>query len=123
MNEFGNNPLHCVSLPGYTRECGLKYTGINLQTLQDKDLVLISKNNIRGGISSVVRDRNVKSDENKKILYADANTLYGRSMSQPLHFDEIEMWHCYPDPYMNKLQEISSTLDDSETGVFLSRLI
>ena len=40
VNEFGINPLFCVSLPGYTSRCGLKYTGINLQTLQDKDMIL-----------------------------------------------------------------------------------
>ena len=28
VNEFGINPLYCVSLPGYTRECCLKNTGI-----------------------------------------------------------------------------------------------
>ena len=27
LNEFGINPLYCVSLPGYTWQCGLKYTG------------------------------------------------------------------------------------------------
>ena len=37
VNEVGINPLYCVSLPGYTWQCGLKYTGIILQTLQDKD--------------------------------------------------------------------------------------
>ena len=31
-----------------------------------------------------MRDRYVKSDENKKILYIDANNLYGWAMSQPL---------------------------------------
>ena len=41
VNEFGINPLYCVSLPGYTWQCGLKYTGINLQTLQDKDMILL----------------------------------------------------------------------------------
>ena len=50
--------------------------------LQDKDLILTLENNIRGGISSVMGDRYVKSDENKKILYADANNLYVHSMSQ-----------------------------------------
>ena len=82
VNELGNNPLYCVSLPGYTWECDLKYTGINLQTLQDKDLILTLQNNIRGGISSVMGNRYVKSGENKKILYLDANNLYGNSMSQ-----------------------------------------
>ena len=67
-NKFGINPLYCVSLPGYTWECGLKYTGINLQTLQDKDLILTLENNIRGGISSVMGDRYVQSNENKKNI-------------------------------------------------------
>ena len=50
VNEFKINPLYCVSLPGYTWECGLKYTGINLQTLQDKDLTLTLEISVRGGI-------------------------------------------------------------------------
>ena len=29
VNEFGIHPLYCVSLPVYTWQCGLKYTGIN----------------------------------------------------------------------------------------------
>ena len=82
VNELGINPLYCVSLPGYTWQCGLKYTGINLQTLQDKDMILLIENNIRGDISNIMGDRYVKSDENKKILYGDANNLYGHSMSQ-----------------------------------------
>ena len=119
VNEFGINPLYCVSLPGYTWECGLKYTGINLQTLQDKDLILTLENNIRGGISGVEGDRYVKSDENEKILYIDANNLYGHSMSQPLPYDEIEMWHGDPDLYMNWLEEILNTPDDSDIGYFV----
>ena len=119
VNEFGINPLCCVSLPGYTWECGLKYTGINLQTHQDKDLILTLENNIRGGISNVVGDRYVKSDENKKILYVDANNFYGRSMSQPLPYDEIEKRHGDPDLSMNWLEESLNTPDDSDTGCFI----
>ena len=54
VEEYKINPLYFVSLPGYTWQCGLKYTGINLQTLQDKDMILLLENNIRGGISSVM---------------------------------------------------------------------
>ena len=39
-NKLDNNALYCASLPGYTCQCGLKYTGLNLQTLQDKDSIL-----------------------------------------------------------------------------------
>ena len=44
INEFGINPLYCVSLPGYTWQCCLKFTGLNLQTLPDKDLILSLEN-------------------------------------------------------------------------------
>ena len=104
VNEFGINPLYCVGLPGYTWECGLKHTGNKLPTLQDKDLILTLENNIRGGISSVMGDRYVKSDGNKKMLYMDATNLYGISMSQPLPYDKIQMWHGDPDLYMNQIK-------------------
>ena len=113
VNEFGINPLYCVSLPGYTWQCGLKYTGINLQTLQDKDMILLIENNIRGDISSIMGDRYVKSDENKKILYGDANNLYGHSMSQSLPYDEIKF-----DKNV-KLEDILNTPDDSDNGYFV----
>ena len=90
INEFGINPLVCVSLSGYTLQCGLKYTGTDLQTLQDKDMILLLENNIGGGISSVMGDRYVKSDENKKYLYKDANNLYGWATSEYLFCDEIK---------------------------------
>ena len=113
VNEFGINPLYCVSLPGYTWQCGLKYTGINLQTLQNKDMILLLENNIRGGISSVMGDRYIKSKENKKIVYIDAKTLYGHSMSEPLPYDEIKFDNNI------KLEDILNTPDDSDIGYFI----
>ena len=111
--EYKINPLYCVSLPGYTYQCALKYTDIKLQTLQDKDLILLIENNIRGGISSVTGGRYVKSDEDNKILYADANNLYGQSMSQFSPYDEIKFEKdiC--------LEEILNIPDDNEIGYFL----
>ena len=67
VNEYGINPLFCVSLPGYTWQSVLKYTGINLQTLQDKDMILLLEKNNRGGIRNVMGDRYVKTDE-KNII-------------------------------------------------------
>ena len=40
-------------------------------------------------------------------------------MSQPLPYDEIEMWHGDPDIYMNWLEENLNTTDDSNIGYFV----
>ena len=102
-----------MSLPGYTWQCGMKYTDINLQTLQDKEMILLLENNIRGGISSVMGDRYIKLDDNKKILYIDANNLYGHSMSQYLPYDEIKFDNNVT------LEDIINTPDDNDIGYFV----
>ena len=96
----------------------MKYSDIELQTLQDKDLILLKENNIRGGITSVMGDHFVKSDENEQILCMDATSLYDHSLSQLLPYDEIEMWHGHPDPYINHLEEISKTPYDKDIEYF-----
>ena len=68
IKEINNNPLYCVILTGFTFLCGLKYTAKKLQTLQDKELILLKENNIREAISPRMGDRYKKSDENKKVL-------------------------------------------------------
>ena len=118
IEEYGIIQRYCVSLPGYTYQCALKYTDVRLQTLQDEDLILLIENNIRGGISAVMGDRFVKSDENKKIIYIDATNLYSHSMSQMLPYDEIEIWHGHPDLYMNELDEIIKTPEDNDIRYF-----
>ena len=82
--EFKINPPYCVSLPGYTWQCVLKFTRINLQTLQDKDSILTLGNIIRSGNAAVMGDRYVKPVENKKIFYMNATNLHGHSMIQHL---------------------------------------
>ena len=113
VNEFVINPLYCVGLYGYTWQCGLKNTDIKLQTLQDKDLILLIESIIRGGISSVMGDRYVKSDENKKILHKDDNNLYGWAMSEHLPYDEIKFEKniC--------LEEILKRAVDNKIGYFI----
>ena len=113
VNEFDINPVYCVSLPGYTWQCGLKYTGKNLQTLRDKNMIWLLEKNIRGGMSSVMGDRDVQSDENKKILYKDADNLYGHSRSQILPYDEIKF------DRKVKLEDILNIPDDSDIGFFI----
>ena len=113
VHEFDIILLYCVSLPGYTLQCGLKYTGMNLQTLQHKDMILLLENNIRSGISSVMGDKYVKSEENKKTLYKAANNLYGWAMSEYLPYDEIKFDRNV------ELEDILNTHDDGDIGYFI----
>ena len=110
-NQYGISLLYFVSLPGYTWACGLKYTNIRLQTLQDKEMILLLENGIRGGISG---DRYVKSGKNKNIVYVDANNLHGFGMSQPLPYDNNKF-----ETENVCLEEILNTPDDNDIGYFL----
>ena len=73
-------------------------------------MILLLENNIRGGVSSIMGSRYVKSDEDKKILYVDANNLYGWAMSEYLPYDEIKFDRNV------KLEDILNTPDDSAIG-------
>ena len=76
-------------------------------------MILLLENNLRGGISSVMGDRYVESDENKTILFIDAINLYGHSMCQPLPYDEIKF-----DKNV-KLEDRLNTPVDSDIGYYI----
>ena len=97
----------------------MKCTDFKLQALQDEDLILFQEKNISGGLSAVMGDRYVKTDENEKIIFMDPIDIYGHSTSQILPFDEIEMWHGHADLYMNWLEVILKTPDDSDISYFV----
>ena len=120
--ENGINPLYSHSLPGYTWEAGLKLTNIKLDFIKDIELLLLLENNIRGGILSVMGPRYIESDENTKLLYIDANNLYGWAMSQYLNtgdFKKIKLCCEYDSVLMNETKEdILNTPDDNDYGYF-----
>ena len=123
--EFGINPLYCVSLPGYTWNCGLSFLEQTLDYIKDIDMLLLIENNIRGGISGVMGPRyvtstspaEVESGTDKKILYIDANNLYGWAMSQVLPYGEFEFVDLPQQSW--GIEDILKTADDSEKGYFV----
>ena len=125
--------MYSYSLPGYTWKTGLKLTNTKLDFMKDidkltscKELSLLSDKNKRGGISSVMGNRHVESDENINILYIDENTLYGYAiMSQPLPFGEFEkllfnLKNCTDDYNLDQLvEDLLEKPDDNEYGFFI----
>ena len=88
---------HSFALPGYSWECMLIMTKIELELISDSDIYLFLMDYIRGGMTVCnkkyvkadniyTRKNDENSDINKYLIYLDANNLYGLSMSKPLPY-------------------------------------
>ena len=92
MKEFKLNPLHYLSLPGYSFDCWIMSSGVTLDTLQDKQMLDDFIEAKRRGICGIMGDRIVNNVEtgmkshNRIIWYIDANNLYGYAMMQKLPY-------------------------------------
>ena len=70
-------------------------------------------------------DRHVQSDENKQILYIDANNLFGWAMSQYLPTGEFEILLLDPCNYTDNynleqlVEDLLQIPDDNENGFFI----
>ena len=118
LKEFMLNRLHYVSLPGYSFDCWLMSSGVTLDTLQDKQKLDDFVEAKRGGICGIMGDRIVNNGEtgmkshNRKILYIDANNLYGYAMMQKLAYKDFQFT-------TTSLDYILNTPDDSDHGYYI----
>ena len=117
MKEFKLNPLHYVSLPGYSFDCWLMSSGVTLDTLQDKQIIDDFVGAKRGGICGTMGDRYIDNSDGKTIWYIDANNLYGYAMMQKLPYKDFEFITTTTlDPQSGFLDVILNTPDDSDHG-------
>ena len=127
MKEFGLNPLHYASLPGYSFDCWLTSSGVSLDTLQDKQLLDDFVEAKRGGICGLMGDRMVNNsngskvakhrrsrftDDQRSIWYIDANNLYGYAMMQKLPYKDLKFT-------TTSLDYILNTPGDSDHGYYI----
>ena len=107
------DPRHSYTLSGFSWQCMLKMSKIELELISDPDMYLFLMDTIRGGISvcnkkHVIADNkyiNKNTKNNKYLMYLDANNLYGVSMIQNL-------------PYRNFKWSNDLTLDKIQTGIY-----
>ena len=105
---------HSFTLTGYSWECMLKMTKIELELISDSDIYLFLMDTIRGGMTvcnkkyvkadniytreqhDIWIDKNIKkklrtNNLSKYLMYLDANNLYGLSMSKPLPYKNFKL--------------------------------
>ena len=98
--DYGLDPAHYFTLPGYAWDCMLKLTKVKLDLLTDYNMHMMIESGIRGGISMIAH-RYAKANnkylpdydeakENSYITYLDANNLYGWAMIQDLPINNFK---------------------------------
>ncbi|XP_024872775.1 uncharacterized protein LOC112455212 [Temnothorax curvispinosus] len=92
--SYGLDPAHYYTLPGYTWDTMLRYTGVRFELLTDIDMVLFVERGIRGGLSQCslryaqANNRHVPTHNSSQpttyLMYYDVNNLYGWAISVAL---------------------------------------
>jgi hypothetical protein len=92
LREYKLDPTHYVSLPSFSLDAGLKFTGVKLELYYEgqEDMYAMMEKGIRGGISVIshryaeANNKYMKNYDQSKdssyLLYLDANNLYGYAM-------------------------------------------
>ncbi|GJQ87763.1 hypothetical protein Trydic_g14174 [Trypoxylus dichotomus] len=94
LKNYGLDAAHYYTAPGLSWDAMLKYTGVELDTLQDVDLLMFLERGIRGGMTQCsarhARANNkYMPDYNPSLpstylMYYDINAMYSWAMSQYL---------------------------------------
>ena len=121
MATYGLDPAHYLTLPGYSWDCLLKLTNVELELLTDSNMYLFVEKGLRGGISMVSHRHAIANNPQMEnydpeqptsfLQYLDANNLYGWAMSQPMPTGGFQ-WIDYTD-------QILETPADADHGFIL----
>ncbi|KAL6419452.1 hypothetical protein ACFW04_011401 [Cataglyphis niger] len=99
MTSYGLDSAHYYTLPGYTWDAMLKYTGVRFELLTDIDMVMFVERGIRGGLSQC-SNRYARAnnkylqlynplESSSYLMYFDVNNLYGWAMCQSLPYEDF----------------------------------
>ena len=121
MATYGLDPAWYYTLPGYSWDCLLKCTNIELEQITEPDMYLFIEKGLQGGIS-MVSHRHAQAnnsymencnneDPTSFIQYLDANNLYGWAMSQPMPTGGFQ--------WVNYTDQILETPADADHGFIL----
>ncbi|XP_077272782.1 uncharacterized protein LOC143903198 [Temnothorax americanus] len=100
MASYGLDPTYYYTLPRYTWDAMLRYTGVRFELLTDIDMVLFVERGIRGGLSQCslryarANNRHVPTYDSSQpdtyLMYYDVNNLYGWAMCESLPYANFQ---------------------------------
>jgi hypothetical protein len=100
MKYYGLDPSHYLTLPSYSFDACLKFTGVELELSTDPEMRLFVESSTCGGIL-VVSNRHARTNNpylkdydspnpHSNLFYVDANNLYGWAMNEKLPVRNFE---------------------------------
>lgn len=126
------DPVHYCTLAGYSWDCMLKYTRVELELFTDIDQLMFIERALRGGIcqcshryckanNKYIEDEYEPDKPSNYLMYFDVNNLYGWAMAEALPISNYS-WYG-DDNELNNIVEIEriikGTPDDADFGFFL----
>jgi hypothetical protein len=125
LSTYQLDPAHYFSLPGFSWDAALKYSKVKLQLIKDIDMYEMVESGIRGGVAMISHRyaaannphmNNYNAEQNDKTLvYLDANSLYAHAMTMPLPVSEFAWLN---EDEINNL-DLSSFKDNDDYGYIL----
>ena len=114
LEYYSLDSSHCFSSPGLSWDAMLKMTGIKLEFISNIGIHLFIEKGMRGGISYFSK-RYSKANENKSIMYWDANNLFAWTMIQSLPVNNFKF---LSEKEINKFN-LNSISENSSIGFIL----
>ena len=121
MATYGLDPAWYYTLPGYSWDCLLKLTNIELEQITEANMYLFIEKGLRGGISMVSHRHAIANNPQMQnynpeqptsyLMYLDSNNLYGWAMSQPMPTGDFH--------WVNYTDQILETPADADCGFIL----
>ena len=96
---FGLHPGNYYTVPGFSWDCLLKYSGAKLEPLTMKDMYIFLERGIRGGYSNIHKRYSKanhkylpdydKSKVSKFLIYWDFNSMYAYAMTKKMPYSDF----------------------------------
>ena len=127
MKYYNLDPANYMTAPSLAWDAMLLKTEVELDQITDIEVLKMIENMKRGGLCFVGSKRYVKAnnmylddyDETKPsnyIMYWDANSLYGGSMTKYLPYADLN----FMEPNLEKFDKVLNTSDTADEGYILT---